>query len=173
MTLVQIFEAWLWSFGASACFAVFFNAEKRDIVLSAVLGSIGWIVYLAFKSGGGAESIGYFAGAFSVAVFAEILAIVLHRPATVYLIPGITPLVPGGGIFFMMRGVVRGEFSEALSAGYEALATAVAIALGIAIASSTARIVAMAVKGKQRKLIEEMDMPVQLPEDVDNPPSRL
>lgn len=168
MTLIQLLEAGFWSFGASACCAVYFNAEKKDVVFGAVLGSIGWVVFAAFKAGGGAEAFGYFAGAFAAAGSAEFLAVVMRRPATVYLVPGIIPLVPGGGIFYMMRAVVRGEFPEALSAGYGALAAAVAIALGIAIASSTARIITLAVKGRLRNGKGAAERTVYFPEDVDN-----
>jgi uncharacterized membrane protein YjjB (DUF3815 family) len=168
MTILQLFEAGLWSFGASACCAVCFNAEKKDVFFGAVLGSIGWIVYAAFKAGGGAEALGYFAGAFAAAGSAEFLAVAMHRPATVYLVPGIIPLVPGGGIFYMMRAVVKGEFPVALSAGYGALAAAVAIALGIAIASSTARIIATALKGRPFREKRKAEHTVYLPDDIDN-----
>jgi uncharacterized membrane protein YjjB (DUF3815 family) len=168
VTTMQIFEAGIWSFGASACCAIYFNAEKRDVVLGAVLGSVGWVVYAVFKAGGGQEALGYFAGAFAAAVFAEFFAVVMRRPATVYLVPGIIPLVPGGGIFYMMRAVVRGEFSEALSAGYSAIAAAVAIALGIAIASSTARIIAITLRSRQHKTLKKTEPLVYLPEDIDD-----
>ncbi|MCK9170892.1 MAG: threonine/serine exporter family protein [Treponema sp.] len=168
MTMIQLAAAGLWSFGASACCAVCFNAEKKDIILGAVLGAAGWVIYAAFKAGGGAEALGYFAGAFAAAGFSEFLAVLLHRPATVYLVPGIIPLVPGGGIFYMMRAVVKGEFPEALSAGYGALTAAVAIALGIAIASSTARIITAAVKRRPHKGEKIPDHPVYFPDDIGN-----
>ena len=82
----------------------------------------------------------YFAGAFSVAIASEFLAYLIKNPATVYLLPGLLPLVPGGGMFQTMRAAVSGNMDTALSLGYATLGAAGAIALGIAIASSIARL---------------------------------
>ena len=135
----------LWAFGASACCAFYFNAEKRDALIASALGGIGWFLFCVFKLYGGRESFGCFCGACAVAAGAEVFAVIAKRPATVYLVPGIIPLVPGGGVFLMMRSAVQGDFSASLSYGYGALGAAVAIALGIAIASSIARTVRTAI----------------------------
>ena len=62
------------------------------------------------------------------------------NPATVFLILGILPLVPGGGMFFTMRAFVSGSVETALELGYTTLGAAGAIALGIAIVSVIARV---------------------------------
>lgn len=143
MTIREILLAGVWGLGASGCCAVYFNAEKKDIVFGAILGALGWMIYRVCQSSAVSEALGYFTGAFAVAACAELLAVILRQPATVFLVPGIIPLVPGGGIFLMMRAAVQGKFSAALSAGYSTLIAAGAIALGIAIASSVARIISL------------------------------
>ena len=157
MTVWKIVQAGLWAFGASAFCAVYFNAEKKDILFGAVLGSAGWILYTVFKNKTGSEALGFFIGAFAASSSAEILAVITHHPATVYLVPGIIPLVPGGGIFLMMRAAVQGEFQRSLSAGYSTLTSAVAITLGIAIATSAARIASTAYRAGKRRIHGKAD----------------
>ena len=135
----------LWAFGASACCAFYFNAEKKDALIASALGGIGWFLFCVCKINGGHELLGCFCASCAIAAGAEAFAVIAKRPATVCLVPGIIPLVPGGGVFLMMRSTVQGDFSASLSYGYGALGAAVAIALGIAIVSSIARTVRTAI----------------------------
>ena len=144
----------LWAFGASACCAFYFNAEKKDALIASALAGVGWFLFCVFKINGGHEAFGCFCASCAVAFGAEAFAVIAKRPATVCLVPGIIPLVPGGGVFLMMRSAVQGDFSASLSYGYGALGEAVAIALGIAIASSVARTV-RAVIAKYLKYIDK------------------
>ena len=134
-----------WAFGASACCAFYFNAEKKDALIASARAGVGWFLFCVFKINGAHESFGCFCASCAVASGAEAFAVIVKRPATVYLVPGIIPLVPGGGVFLMMRSAVQGDFSASLSYGYGALGAAIAIALGIAIASSVARTVRAAI----------------------------
>lgn len=140
----------VWAFGAAACCAFYFNAEKRDALIASLLAGIGWFLFCVCKLYGGHEAFGCFCASCAVASGAEVFAVIVKRPATVYLVPGIIPLVPGGGVFLMMRSAVQGDFSASLSYGYSALGEAVAIALGIAIASSIARTVRAAIAKRHR-----------------------
>lgn len=137
----DILLAGIYAAGAAGFCAFYFNTNKFDVLWGALLGALGWIVYLAVQRSGGSVMYAYFAGAFSVAIAAEILALLIKNPATVYLLPGLLPLVPGGGMFQTMRAAVSGNMDTALSLGYATLAAAGAIALGIAIASSIARLI--------------------------------
>ena len=138
---INILLAAIWSAGASACFAVCLNSFHRDILLCALLGAIGWVFYLAIFGKTGSFFAGYFLGAFAVAVFAEILASLQKKPATIFILPGILPLVPGGGMFNTMEAALTGNLDLAGTLGYQTLGAAGAIALGIALASSAARII--------------------------------
>lgn len=126
--------------GAAGFCAFYFNTNKYDVLWGALLGALGWVVYLVVQKTGGSANYAYFAGAFSVAIASELLALFIKNPATVYLLPGLLPLVPGGGMFQTMRAAVSGNMDTALSLGYATLGAAGAIALGIAIASSIARL---------------------------------
>jgi uncharacterized membrane protein YjjB (DUF3815 family) len=138
---IDILLAAIWSAAASGCFAVCINAFHRNIIEGASLGAIGWVLYLAVFGTTGSQFAGYFAGAFAVGSFAEILASILKKPASIFILPGFLPLVPGGGMFNTMESALNGNLDRAATLGYQTLGAAGAIALGIALASSAARII--------------------------------
>ena len=152
MTCAELFFAALWSFGASACCSLYLNTTLRLIPWGGFLGLVGWLIYKLFVFYVGSKVGGYLLGAFAVALLSEFLAVFLRNPATVFLLPGLLPLVPGGGIFSMMRAAVLEDFTVAAKTGYDTLAAAAAIALGVAVASSFARITHSALHKRHNQL---------------------
>ncbi len=135
--ILSALTAAVWGGGASGFSSVYLHAKPLDIIVGAICGAIGWFV---FTLTGGVGASSYLAGAFTVAVLAEILGAMLRTPATVFLLPGLLPLVPGGGMFLTMRSAVNGLMAESLSNAYTTLFAAGSIALGIALASSGRRL---------------------------------
>jgi uncharacterized membrane protein YjjB (DUF3815 family) len=133
----------LFSLLATAGFAVIFNLKPRDIPLAAIGGALGWGLYLAAGRSGGSEVVSFFAASIGIGFYAETAASLLKKPATVFIVCAIIPLVPGGGMYYTMDAAVRGGLERSLSLGYKTLAVAGAIAVGLAIASSLFRIVAV------------------------------
>jgi len=72
-----------------------------------------------------------FMGALTVAAMSAVLAIVCRCPSTVFLICGIIPLVPGGGIFWTAYYLVGDQLRLAATTGFTALKVTIAIAGGI------------------------------------------
>lgn len=134
--------ACVWAAGASGFSAFYLNTKLTDIIWGAVTGAAGWLAFrLTGGTGAGGSAVSYLAGALAVAAFSEILRLFWHTPATVFLIPGLLPLVPGGGMFKTMRAAVQGLSSEALSLLYTTLLAAGAIALGIALVSGVVKLI--------------------------------
>lgn len=135
--------ACVWAAGASGFSAFYLNTKPFDIIWGAVTGAAGWLAFrLTGGTGAGGSAFSYLAGALAVAVFSEIMRLFWHTPATVFLIPGLLPLVPGGGMFKTMRAAVQGLSADALSLGYTTLLAAGAIALGIALVSGVVKLAA-------------------------------
>ena len=86
-------------------------------------------------------TMGYFLGALCVGLLSESAAAIFKKPATVYIVPGIIPLVPGGGMYETMFAVVLGRKDAAAFIGFNTLIAAASIAVGVALASSLARLV--------------------------------
>ncbi|MGL5635069.1 MAG: threonine/serine exporter family protein [Sarcina sp.] len=70
-----------------------------------------------------------------ITFYSEILARYLKSPATVFLLPGIIPLVPGGGLFYTMTGLLKGNMTQFNSYGISTFETAAGIAIGVILAS--------------------------------------
>ena len=152
MLWYKLVLAGLWGAGAAAALSYCFNISRYNIVWGALVGGLGWATYTAFLPASGvADNRAYFFGALIVAILSEILARVQKKPATIYLVPGLLPLVPGGGMFETMEATVKGNLEEALLLGFSTLTCAGAIALAIALATSGKRIVVAILRHIQRK----------------------
>jgi len=130
----------LWAFLATLGFGVLFRAPARDLPFAAFGGAVSWGVYLAAKAVTGADSLAYFAASIAVGLYAEIAAALLKRPATLFIISAIIPLVPGAGMYRTMLEAVSGKADESLAVGFQTLTLAGAIASGLAVASAVSRI---------------------------------
>lgn len=130
----------LWAFLATLGFAVLFRAPVRDLPLAAFAGSLAWGSYLAARMATGSESLSFFIASIVVGLFAESMAAMLKRPATLFIISAIIPLVPGAGMYRTMFEAVSGNPQASAAAGFQTLTLAGAIAGGLAVAASIARI---------------------------------
>jgi len=133
----------LWAGIGTGGFAVLFFLRGRDIPLAASGGAIGWAAYAATAAVTGSPAVGYFAAAAAIGLWSEALATALKRPATVYMICGIIPLVPGGGMYYTMLAAVRGNSWLAITTGFETLQAAGAIAAGLAVSSAASRLLSL------------------------------
>lgn len=144
--------AFTFSFFATASFAWFFYITRYDILWAALLGALGWTVYLYISKNFGNPLSAYMLGSLVVGLLAELFAVIFKKPATIYIVPGIIPLVPGGGMYETMLMAVLGNGEATSSTGFRTLSAAAAIAVGIALASGVARFVANIRKPRLRKL---------------------
>lgn len=152
MLWYKLLLAALWGAGAAAALSYCFNISRYNIVWGSLVGGLGWATYIAFLPDSGvADNRAYFFGALIVAILSEILARIQKKPATIYLVPGLLPLVPGGGMFETMEATVNGNLEEALLLGFSTLTCAGAIALAIALATSGKRMVVAIIRHFQRK----------------------
>ncbi|MDR1748795.1 MAG: threonine/serine exporter family protein [Spirochaetaceae bacterium] len=140
MSVTDLLIGGICAFGGAFFYAIIFNSDKFDAIWSAALGTMAWTLYTVISVLSGSTAMGNLTGAFSVGVLAEVIAGLLKNPATVYVVPGLLPLLPGRDMYLTMRAAVEGDMNRLLSTGFQTLTTAAAIALAVAIASSAARI---------------------------------
>ena len=87
------------------------NVPAKKIVPAAVGGLLSWGLDLLLK--GRVESVFYLlvlVGTFA-ASYSEIAAKIAKTPATVFLLPALIPLVPGGSAYYAMLALVQNQFS--------------------------------------------------------------
>lgn len=119
-------------------FSVLFGAPRRYYVDCGLVGMLGWAVYLLTADLGLVGAT--FLGALTVAAMSSVLAVVRKCPTTVFLICGIIPLVPGGGIFWTAYYLVSDQLLLAATTGFTALKVTIAIAGGIILVGALAGI---------------------------------
>lgn len=139
MQLGEIILAFVYAYVACLAFTLIYNMRGKFILLAPLGGAIGWIIYnlMAFT---GNDILQNFTATMVVAVYSETMARIYKAPATMFLIVGLLPLVPGAGIYYTMEYAVSGNqiaFGQSL---VHTLAIAGALALGIVLVSSLYRL---------------------------------
>ncbi len=122
------------SFLGTIGFALRFHLRKSLVLPAAIGGLMGWAVYLLFHQV--FDQSVFFASLIAsvwVALYAEILARKLKAPATVFLIPGAVPLIPGSSLYYSMSYAVSGDWDTAKFYSGRMLEFALGIAIGISL----------------------------------------
>lgn len=141
--VIEFIYAFLSTFG----FSVLFNIPRKVIVYTSTTGALGWCVYSLVEKQYDSKISSAFLGAFVVALIGEYLARRLKKPATVFVIPGIIPLVPGYGLYYAMLKIIENDFEKAIQVGFETGLVAIGIASAIIIATSLIRLIGDVKKG--------------------------
>ena len=133
----------LWAGIATGGFAVLFNLRGKDLPLVAAGGALGWAVAMPVQAATGSQAVSYLLASMVIGVYAELVAAIRRRPASIYIACGIIPLVPGGGMYYTMLEYVRGNNWNGLSTGLATLLAAGAIAVGLAVSSAASRLLSL------------------------------
>ncbi|MCI7814066.1 MAG: threonine/serine exporter family protein [Lachnospiraceae bacterium] len=87
------------SYCAVLALCIIFCVPKRYLNLSSIVGAIGWVIYTWAGKYTGNEMLSIFLAALVVSVTSHIFARWKKAPVTLFLIPGVLPLVPGIGMY--------------------------------------------------------------------------
>ncbi len=119
------------AFFATAAFSVLFYLPKKYIIHAGMTGSFGWFIYLLLMEFHGDKVLANFIATLIVALTSHILARVYKTPVTMFLIPGIIPMVPGAGMYQIVQSIIDNSVDRTAYYFFETLQMAGAIALGI------------------------------------------
>lgn len=117
-------------------YAMIVNIPKKHLIYIGITAMTGFAVYQLLLP---SEVFGCFMGACVIAAFSEFFSRTLKDAATLFIIPGIIPLVPGAKMYNMTLCLLRHDFSEAAALGVQVLMFAGSIAIAILLVSSTIR----------------------------------
>lgn len=122
------------SFFGTIGFSIIFNVPPKELLYCAIVGALGWLIFqLIITNNEQAYIMATLFSAMIVTFFSRFLSSLRKMPATVYIIPGIIPLVPGAGIYYTMFYIVSGDNNTALLTGIESVAIAGSITIGLLI----------------------------------------
>ena len=135
----------LYAMIAVAAFSLVLEEKKISIILcGAFAGFASWFVFLitsGLGDGTRGQTIRYLFATVIVASLSEIFARIYKAPATVFLIIGILPLVPGGSIYKSLEQLIDGNVDGFAYYGIKTVALAGAIAVGCSFVSSGVRVI--------------------------------
>ena len=125
--LIEFFVAMV----ATISFAILFNAPKKEIFYCGFSGAITWIVYYIITKNGGHSILASLIATFCLTILCRCFAVLRKSPVTIYLLPGIFPLVPGAGIYYTAYYLFIGNNEMFGFKGLETVEIAGAIVFGI------------------------------------------
>ncbi|MDB1680856.1 threonine/serine exporter family protein [Enterococcus durans] len=123
----NLFIQFLFSFLATAAFAIITNVPRRALIYCGLSGAFGWMIYWTCVDFGGSPAFGSLLGSLGVAFISNIFSKRLKMPVTIFNIPGMVPLVPGGLAYQAVRNLVTSSSNYTV----QAIMIAGAIALGL------------------------------------------
>jgi uncharacterized membrane protein YjjB (DUF3815 family) len=121
-------------------FCILFHVPKKEIICASLVGAVGWLSYVYLSQGGENKLLACFFGACVVGILADILSRVRKEAATIYIIPGILPLVPGSGMYYTTLYLINGDIKASATTGTETLLMAGSISVALLVVGSILRI---------------------------------
>lgn len=131
----------IYAFFASIGFSVLFNIPRKEMIYAGICGGFGWVFHIQLQSVGMSIVFTSFVGALIVGIMAELFAKYRKKPATVFVVPGIIPLVPGYGLYFAMLSIIEKNYEEATRVGFETFIVASVIASAIIISTTIGKLI--------------------------------
>ena len=116
-------------------FSIVYKAKTSRLLFCGVGAALTWLVFalIDYKT----DNLLFMAiGAAAFAtIFAETFARITKAPTTIYLIPCILPLVPGGSLYYTTRALVNGQEEEFSMYGQRTIYMSLGISVGIIVVS--------------------------------------
>ena len=108
----MIFIHFIAAFIAVVSFGVNLEIPKKHLVIVGVVGALGWITYIICDYFKLPNILSYFISALVIAILSIILSKLLKAVSTIFLIPGILPIVPGIALYKMIYFLINNNLKE-------------------------------------------------------------
>lgn len=149
---INYWTAFGFAFLAAAEFAILFQAPKKSLPVSGVIGAVGWVVYIYIRKDLEYDSFyAMFFATVALSLLSELAARLFKQPVTVFVIPGIIPIVPGLGMYRGMAAIIENNYDTGVNILITTGMDASAIALGMMLMTSVFRVFKLS-KDHQRLL---------------------
>ena len=112
-------------------FSLLYGVPRRHDLVCGLIGAAGWLMYRLMLFAGLNLSFAVFFAAVLIVLLSRFAAVRRQCPATVFLITGIFPLVPGGQFYWASYYLVTNQLGDAMASGFAAVKVMLAIVLGI------------------------------------------
>ena len=123
----QIIAAGLSALG----FGILYDIRGKKLALAALGGALAWVAYLLVMLFDGSDLLGMLCASVTASVYSEIMARLAKAPTTVFYVPAVIPLVPGGGLYYTVYNLITGDNALMRSYANDTVMTCLGIVLGI------------------------------------------
>ena len=118
----------------TVAFSLLFGVPRKFYLYCGGIGAAGWLMYkLMLEKVGLSIAVSVFLATVVIVLLSRYAAVFEKCPATVFLITGIFPVVPGAQIYWATYYLVTDQLYEALDSGFLALKIMISIVLGIVV----------------------------------------
>lgn len=124
-----------------AGFSLMFSISLKRLPLATLNAMVTYVIYLLLMKYNGDVFTANFIATVYGAVASEILARVTKAPSTVYIIPAIIVLVPGGPLYYTLNYLVEGDWAACSEAGINTALIFLGIAVGLSIVAAVFQII--------------------------------
>lgn len=135
---------------ATAGFSIIFNVPRQRLLPISLGGGLIWLIYLILGQWTQSNVIRYIAACAMLTFYAELMARKYRCPATLFLVPAIVPLMPGGILYYAMEAAIQKRWQDFGLLALQVLMLAVAIACGILCAMTVVHICKMRSNAKRK-----------------------
>ncbi len=147
MTLSEFLINICYALISTAGFSLLFRLDIKRLPLATLGGGIEWATYLIVFNHGEDVFVATMVATIVATFFSELCAHLCRTPATVFLMPALIPLVPGGSLYYTMSHLIAAEYTEAWRYGRDTIYVILGIAGGVVVAS----LVVYALRGARKK----------------------
>jgi len=135
MTIGQGIIIFLSSSVGTFGFAIFMHAPKRAWLPASAIGGLAYLIYWLLLQLSVYEPLAMFIGALTGALLGQYCARRMRMIASIFLLLGMIPLVPGLGLYRCMHYLAQEMYSAGADAGVRAMVDIVMIAFGLSVGS--------------------------------------
>lgn len=122
----------------SVAFALYIHMRPRLLPAAAFGSALSWAVYLLVYHVRPHLFFANMIAAVAVYIWCKILARLLKMPVTIFLVPGIFPLLPGGYLYYTMLALLNRQAETFRQNAVSTIATTLGIACGVVAAAIVA-----------------------------------
>lgn len=130
----------LFSYFSTITFGIITNVPRKVLNACGVTGAVGWMIFWSTKNLEAGEIFANFLGAIGIGLLSIYFSRRKKMPMTIFNIPSLVPLVPGGPAYQAVRSIVLGDYFEGAHSIIKVIMTAGAIAAGFMVTGIVERL---------------------------------
>ncbi|OJG28136.1 hypothetical protein RU98_GL001384 [Enterococcus caccae] len=130
----------LFSYLSTVTFGIVTNVPRKVLNACGITGAVGWMIYWSTENMDAGGIFANFLGAIGIGMLSIYFSRRKKLPMTIFNIPSLVPLVPGGPAYQAVRSIVLGDYVSGVHFIIKVIMTAGAIAAGFMVTGIVERL---------------------------------